>query len=103
MSFRPTLERLLRSAGEVALGHFRTVRPEDKADGSEVTRADREVEDLLVEGLSSAFPGDAIESEEGSHVSGGEATWYVDPIDGTSSFLEGLAHWGPTVCRIADG
>ncbi|MFN7144162.1 MAG: inositol monophosphatase family protein, partial [Myxococcota bacterium] len=30
----------------------------------------------------------------------GGARWVVDPLDGTSAFTEGLAHWGPTIARI---
>ena len=26
----------------------------------------------------------------------------MDPIDGTSSFVEGLAHWGPTISLVVD-
>ena len=58
---------------------------------------------MILEGLSSAFPADASLGEEGAAASGSEGTWYVDPIDGTSAFLEGLAYWGPTVCLVRDG
>jgi myo-inositol-1(or 4)-monophosphatase len=27
----------------------------------------------------------------------------VDPLDGTSAFVEGLAHWGPTAARLVRG
>lgn len=30
------------------------------------------------------------------------ARWYVDPIDGTSAYLEGLAYWGPTIGLVED-
>jgi myo-inositol-1(or 4)-monophosphatase len=101
--FRPVLEPLLRAAGELAMGYFRRVVAEAKADGSAVTRADREVEDLLVSGLSRLFPDCAVRSEEGGGAEGTAGTWHVDPIDGTSSFVEGLAHWGPTVCLVRGG
>ena len=94
------LRTILDEAGALALQHFRRVVPDRKADGSEVTAADRAVEALLVDRLHRAFPDDGITSEEGSHLDGTSgAVWHVDPIDGTSSFVEGLAHWGPTVVR----
>ena len=111
-ALRTSLESLVRRGGELALRRQRewqetepdADRAELKDDGTEVTAADREVQDLLVSGLADLFPHDAIRGEEGAAVTGTSgATWYVDPIDGTSSFIEGLAHWGPTVCRITDG
>ena len=51
-----------------------------------------------MEGLVNLHPADTIVSEEGRSVEGdSERTWYVDPIDGTAAFVEGLAHWGPVV------
>ncbi len=100
--FRPVLEPILRSAGDLALQYFGQVTAEWKRDGSVVTRADRAVEDFLVDQLKRRFRGYAIVSEEGGHADGDQGTWHVDPIDGTSSFLEGLAHWGPTLCLVRD-
>jgi myo-inositol-1(or 4)-monophosphatase len=102
---RAELRRLVEDAGAHALSYFGRVERELKSDGTPVTAADRAVEERLVEALSRAFPGEAIRSEEGTRVEGrdGAAVWYVDPIDGTGAFLSGLAHWGPTVCRVVGG
>lgn len=102
-ALRRDLNALLRRAGDHALTLFREVSAEVKDDGTHVTEADRQLEEILVEGLRRLTPGASITSEEGTRESGGSATWYVDPIDGTSSFLEGLAHWGPTVALVEDG
>lgn len=82
---------------------FHRARVEIKADGSEVTPADRDAQAVLVEELARHFPGTAVVGEEGARVSGDRGTWYVDPIDGTAAFLEGLAAWGPTVCLVEGG
>lgn len=100
---RKILDPLLRAAGDLAMSYFRRCTPEEKPDGSQVTEADRVVEAFLVEGLARHFPDHAIRSEEGGSVEGTGGCWYVDPIDGTSSFVEGLAHWGPTVCLERGG
>lgn len=97
------LHPILMEAGQVALEHFRGVRAVTKSDGSQVTTADQAIEALLVDALGKAFPGDGVISEEGARVESDGACWFVDPIDGTSSYVEGLAHWGPTVCRVKDG
>ncbi|BDA84332.1 inositol monophosphatase [Aureimonas sp. SA4125] len=59
-----------------------------------VSRADREVEDLIRARILSAFPEDGVLGEEGGMQPGKSGyTWVLDPIDGTSPFLAGLPHW----------
>ncbi len=95
------LHALLVEAGELALSL--PADPTRKEDGTLVTVADRALEEVLVARLRVAFPEDAIEGEEGATVAGTSgARWYVDPIDGTGAFVEGLPMWGPTVARVAD-
>jgi fructose-1,6-bisphosphatase/inositol monophosphatase family enzyme len=101
--YRP-LRELLVQAGAAALEGFRRDEARLKADGTEVTDADRAAEAILVDGLVRAYPEAAVESEEGRQHEGRDGgTWYVDPIDGTSAFLDGLAHWGPTVAFVRNG
>lgn len=104
-SLRAELEALLEEAGGIALSWFRRASVEHKADGTPVTDADRAVEERLVEGLARAFPGEHIDCEEGHCIDGrpGAPRWYVDPIDGTGSYVAELAYWGPTVSRVVDG
>lgn len=59
-----------------------------------VSRADREVEDVIRARVAAAFPGDGFLGEEGGTQTGTSGyTWVIDPIDGTSPFLAGLPHW----------
>ncbi len=101
----PDLEALLGMVAEadvVARACFaRGVAVRRKADGSPVTDADLACEAVLLAGLAKRFPQDSIVSEE-SGLSGGPGAyrWLVDPIDGTNAFVEGLAHWGPTLARV---
>src|SRR5687767_8192745 len=89
------LRRLLAAAGRVALSFFGEAETTRKADGSLVTEADRQSEQVLVEGLRAAFPEDGLSGEEGTSELGcGPGRWVVDPIDGTGAFVEGLAYWG---------
>jgi len=87
----------------VALDRFLQVEAERKRDHTEVTEADRLAEAVLVAGLARRFPDDAVVGEEGTRMLEGDRTWYVDPIDGTASYLEGLAYWGPVLGRMAGG
>ncbi len=56
-----------------------------------VTRADRESEEAVVAALRGRFPDHRILTEEAGVLDGGdEHEWVVDPLDGTTNFLQGL-------------
>lgn len=80
--------RVLRSyfRGSKALGI------EAKGEHDFVTRADRESEAAIVEELARHFPDHQVVAEEGGRVTRGSADhrWFVDPLDGTTNFLQGL-------------
>lgn len=99
---REPLRELLSRAGQEALRRRGSLRIETKADTTRVTDADRAVEALLRGGLVELFPRDGVVGEEGTRVEG-EATWYIDPIDGTNAYIEGLAYWGSTLARVVEG
>lgn len=62
-----------------------------KRDGSPVTEADRAAERLLRTELSEHFPEDGVVGEEFADTSGSSGrTWFIDPIDGTQSFIRGV-------------
>jgi len=57
-----------------------------------VTDMDRAAEALITAGLRRARPGDAVVGEEGAASRGSTGiTWFVDPIDGTTNYVYGLA------------
>ncbi len=96
---------LLVAAGREALGRLDSAQVQLKADDTKVTDADLAAHEVLLAGLSAAFPGEQIVSEEdGSPVPPGPGpVWYIDPLDGTGAFTEGLPYWGPTAVRVVDG
>ncbi len=56
-----------------------------------VTVADRESQSAIADTILTAFPGHAVDGEEG--VAGNfdsPDVWYVDPLDGTTNFTHGL-------------
>jgi len=98
-------ETVVREAMEraLALWHGRAgLAVERKGLQDLVSRADREIEELLRERIGRAFPGDAFLGEE----LGGEpaaSLWIVDPIDGTANFLRGMPYWSITLAWVRDG
>jgi myo-inositol-1(or 4)-monophosphatase len=80
-------------AGRATLGYFRAgVRPDFKKDDTPVTVADRLSEELIRRRIEERYPSHAIVGEEyGVKESAGAAfRWFVDPIDGTKSFIRGV-------------
>jgi myo-inositol-1(or 4)-monophosphatase len=70
-----------------------------------LTEVDRETEELIAARLHAVFPRDGFIGEEthGRAVRQGEAVWVVDPIDGTSNFARGVAHFCVSIACVAAG
>ena len=66
-----------------------------KADDSEVTPADIEVEELIRSLIAARFPGDGVTGEELPDTPGTTGRrWVIDPIDGTSAFALRIPMFG---------
>jgi len=92
-----TARSLAFEASKLILGYYAgEIVAEEKlgADNKSepVTAADRAASRLIVDGISKAFPDDAILSEEdiGNELEWTRAkrTWIIDPIDGTAGFIK---------------
>ena len=69
-----------------------------------VTEMDRAAEVLIAEGIRAARPDDGIVGEEGTADAGTSGVrWVVDPIDGTTNYLYGLAGFGVSIAAEVDG
>lgn len=79
--------------------------PESKYQGELVTCADRALNRHLVQALHEGFPGDAICAEEGSEWDNPSAArrWFIDPIDGTRSFIAGQPGYSIMVGLVVEG
>jgi histidinol phosphatase-like enzyme (inositol monophosphatase family) len=96
---------LARQGGQTALRYWNTgIQPENKADDSPVTIADRESERLIVRAIEEAFPEDGLLGEEGSaKQTRNGRRWIIDPIDGTRDFVRGNRAWAVLVGLEVDG
>ena len=101
LSLEAALE-LATLAGGAAMRYFRRdIAVERKGDGSPVTVADREAEQLAREWITKRFPGDAILGEEFGEAKGTTGrTWLLDPVDGTRTFIHGVPLWGSLVAVV---
>jgi 3'(2'),5'-bisphosphate nucleotidase len=97
--------RLARRAGRKVRTLWRQdIIVRDKGGGDPVTEADMAAHSIIVEGLQSAFPDDAVLSEEapGSLPPRGRC-WVVDPLDGTSDFVDGIEDFVVMIGLCVDG
>lgn len=62
-----------------------------KSDGTMVTKADHEINDLVIKEISRRHPNHSIWGEEKKHIIDDSSyTWVCDPIDGTMPFAKSL-------------
>jgi len=87
--------QVARETGSLLLDLFRgplQVEYKDKHERDPVSQADRRAEEYLRRAIHDSFPGHAILGEEGKDSGAGDAeyTWVLDPLDGTTNFVNGL-------------
>ena len=82
-------------SGKIALAHFRDIRDLTiKVDESPVTLADKQIEQVIRREIEKKYPKHNIVGEEFEVLNNeSEYTWYIDPIDGTRSFVAGNPTW----------
>ena len=80
-------------AGRLTLGYYQTgIQPDFKADDTPVTIADKQAEKMIRRSIENRYPHHSIVGEEyGENAyQDSEFRWFVDPIDGTKSFVRGV-------------
>lgn len=90
---RPWL--LARSGGRQA---------EIKADGTLVSETDVMADERIAAAVRARFPDHQVVSEElDTTFHGATWSWVVDPIDGTTNFVQGTPYWGVSIALAYDG
>lgn len=97
--------QVCREAGELALEFF-AKRSELVVDqkGSQdwVSQADRDVETFVRSRIAEAWPSDGIVGEEEAPKLGSSGfDWVIDPIDGTTNFVNGIPAWTVVLAVVA--
>ncbi|MGC4025510.1 MAG: inositol monophosphatase family protein [Mesorhizobium sp.] len=92
-------DELADGARAIGLTHFRSLSAYDrKEDLSPVTVADKAIEEYLRARIQQRFPDHGIVGEEHEEKAGSARfTWYLDPIDGTKSFISGMPLFGTLI------
>jgi len=89
--------RAARQAGQIilrAMDRLDELQVEEKGRNDFVSNVDREAETAIVDALHKAFPDHGILGEEhGQSFESNEFTWIIDPLDGTTNFIQGIPHF----------
>ena len=98
-----TAVRAARQSARIILMHY------DRLDRIEVTQkgrndfvsqADTEAEEIALEILLKAYPEHGVVAEESGRREGGEYTWVIDPLDGTTNFIHGFPQFAISIAVL---
>ena len=86
-------------------GELEKLQVSSKGPGDFVSAADKKSEKIIIEELSKAHPDYGILSEESGEINkeNKEKRWIIDPIDGTSNFLNGIPQFAISVAYEEQG
>ena len=95
-----------REAGKVLMRSFRTARDlhiETKGLHDFVTEADYAAEEAAVRHIKACFPDHVVMSEESApRTAAAPYRWVIDPLDGTTNFIHGVAPFSVSVALEDD-
>jgi myo-inositol-1(or 4)-monophosphatase len=87
-------EEIAANAGAYLLQELGTLTAGDievKAYNDFVSYVDKRSEEIIVEGLNGLIPGAGFLAEEQVRIAGqGDYRWIIDPLDGTTNYIQGL-------------
>jgi myo-inositol-1(or 4)-monophosphatase len=89
-----------RRGAEVLLRYWERLGKEDadvKARNDWVSDADRQSETAIIDSIRARCPRDAFLGEESGTSGSGERTWIIDPLDGTSNYLQHFPFWSVSI------
>ena len=100
-------DELCRAAGKMAKEYFSnrdTLVVDTKGAQDWVSEADRNVETYIRQRIEKTWPEDGIFGEEhGAKAGESGFDWVIDPIDGTTNFVNGIPAWTIVLAGVSDG
>jgi myo-inositol-1(or 4)-monophosphatase len=90
---------------EKATQHHGPQMVELKGRNDYVTEVDRAVEKEIIYHLRKAYPTHSFRGEEGGLIEGEDtdSEWIIDPIDGTTNFINGIPHFAISIAYAYKG
>lgn len=96
-----------KEAGTLAAGYFAdrsTLVVDQKGAQDWVSEADKNVETFIRQRISEHWPEDGVFGEEHGAAQGRSGfDWVIDPIDGTTNFVNGIPAWTIVLAGVSEG
>ncbi len=93
--------------GEILVKGFRGLKKEQirmKGAGDYVTDLDHRSEEAIIRRIKHSYPDHHIHAEEsGEDFSPSPCRWFIDPLDGTTNYVHGLAVFSVSIAVAIDG
>jgi myo-inositol-1(or 4)-monophosphatase len=107
-SFLAEVETIAGIGGERLMAHWRSLevhQVNEKSRNDLVSAADLASEHAIVDAIGDRFPDHNILSEEAgwSTAEGSGPTWIIDPLDGTTNFVQGIPQFAVSIGVLIDG
>lgn len=98
-------KRAALEAGDVLNKYFQNqerLNIVEKQKNDFVSEADLSAEKVIIETIKKAYPNHAILSEESGELGdiNAEYCWVIDPLDGTTNFVKGFAHFSVSIALL---
>jgi myo-inositol-1(or 4)-monophosphatase len=97
----------VQEAGDLISSNFQNLQDSDiqtKGKNDFVTRVDREAEVIISKILLKEFPQHQILGEEsGFSLRKSKYLWVIDPLDGTTNFIQGIPHFAIAMAFLVNG
>lgn len=85
-------------------GFTKNVTTHEKANRHDlVTEYDHRSEETIINFILNRFPDSRILGEEGGHRGDGAVQWFIDPIDGTMNFINGIPFFNVSIAAALEG
>lgn len=102
-----TAKEAARIGGEILIKGFRRLKKDQirmKGSGDYVTEMDHRSEEAIIQTIKRSFPDHHIHAEEsGADSSTSPYRWFIDPLDGTTNYVHGVAVFSVSIAAAVDG
>ncbi|MDR1300266.1 MAG: inositol monophosphatase [Candidatus Nomurabacteria bacterium] len=97
-------KKLAYDAGDIMLKYFgQTNISHYKGDDTIVTKADTEINQMVIDRVRAAYPNHGVYGEEDSFERDKNELWVCDPVDGTAMFARGVPTAVFSLAFVVDG
>ncbi len=99
--------RAARAAGTLIARAYESkseLNAEQKGSNDFVTNVDKEAEALIISKIQQSYPTHGFVGEESGTIKGDdEYQWVIDPLDGTTNFIQGIPHFAVSIALLHKG